>query len=366
MEPILQRRQGEDLLSLAIRRNYNPSIETALLGGNKVLDMIIVGAGPAGLATAIAAKKAGLDYRVIEKGVLVNSIMNFPRNMVFFTTPDLLEIGGLPFTTPFEKPTRAEALRYYRRVCDTFQLQIQFNEEVLSIVKPAADGSGEDGLKIATRSAEGVQRSHVARTVVLATGYYDHPNYLGIPGEDLPHVSHYYSEPHPFYRKNVLIVGGKNSAAEAALDLYRAGAHVTLIHRRARLGGSIKYWVKPDIENRIREGSIAARFNTRVVEIGANLVVTEYREEREGIPADAVFLLTGYHPDKELLEKSGVVVDEETMEPDHDPETLETNIPGIYLAGSIVAGKEANRIFIENGRFHGEVIVRAIRSKLAR
>jgi thioredoxin reductase (NADPH) len=318
------------------------------------------------LATAIAAQKAGLDYRVIEKGALVNSIMNFPRNMVFFTTPDLLEIGGLPFTTPFDKPTRAEALRYYRRVCDTYQLLIQFNEKVLSVEKTSPGGSGASQFKIETSLADGQVQFHEAPCVVLATGYYDHPNYLGIPGEDLPHVAHYYSEPHPYYRKTVLVVGGKNSAAEAALDLHRAGAHVTLIHQRARLGGSIKYWVKPDIENRIQEGSIAARFNTQVVEIRAATAIIECHGEREEIDSDAVFLLTGYHPDADLLSQCGVVVDGSTLEPEHDPETLETNVPGLYLAGSIVAGKEANRIFIENGRFHGEAIVNAIRERLGR
>jgi len=331
-----------------------------------LVDVAIVGAGPSGLATAIAAGKSGLEYKVIEKGVLVNSIMHFPRNMVFFTTPDLLEIGGLPFTTPFDKPTRAEALRYYRRVCDTYQLFIQFDERVLSVERSAPEGSEESRFKIETRGSDGQARIHEARCVVLATGYYDHPNFLGIPGEDMPHVSHYYSEPHPYYRQSVLVVGGKNSAAEAALDLYRAGAQVTLIHRRARLGGSIKYWVKPDIENRIREGSIGARFNTRVLEIRANVAVTECRGEREEIRTDAVFLLTGYHPDSDLLRRAGVVVDGKTVKPEHDPETLETNVPGIYLAGSIVAGKEANRIFIENGRLHGEAIINAIRERLGR
>ena len=240
-----------------------------------VRDVLIVGAGPSGLATAIAAKQQGLDYVVVEKGVLVNSIFNFPTYMVFFTTPELLEIGGLPLVTPYDKPTRLESLRYYRRVVDTFQLQIAFHEEVLAIER-------EDGVfAVTTRTAgvptagSAVQRVRHARAVVLAIGYYDLPNYLGVPGEDLPHVSHYYTDAHPYYRQRVVVVGGKNSAAEAALELFRGGANVTLVHRHATLGDSIKYWVRPDIENRIKEGSIAARFETRVVEIRPTAVVVE-------------------------------------------------------------------------------------------
>jgi len=215
-----------------------------------VRDLIIVGAGPAGLSAAIAARARNLEYQVLEKGALVNSIFHFPPQMVFFTTPELLEIGGLPFVTPFDKPTRAEALRYYRRVVDTYGLQIAFDEAVLAVERE--EGPSEGAIfAVETRSGRGVGRVRHARYVAMAIGYYDHPNRLGVPGEDLPHVAHYYSEPHPFYRKRVLIVGGKNSAAEAALDLFRAGAHVTLVHRRPALGDSIKYWVKPDIENRI-------------------------------------------------------------------------------------------------------------------
>ena len=226
-----------------------------------IRDLLIVGAGPSGLATAIAARQAGLDYVVVEKGLLVNSIFNFPTHMVFFTTPELLEIGGLPLITPYDKPTRLEALRYYRRVVDTFGLQIAFQEEVAAIER-------EDGVfAVVTRGRRGTQRVRHARVVVLATGYYDLPNHLGVPGEDLPHVKHYYSDAHPFYRQRVVVVGGRNSAAEAALEIFRGGGHVTLVHRRAALGDSIKYWVRPDIENRIKEGSIAARFDATVVRV---------------------------------------------------------------------------------------------------
>ena len=320
-------------------------------------DLIIVGAGPSGLATAIAAEAAGLDYEVIEKGALVNSIFHFPRNMVFFTTPELLEIGGLPFVTPYEKPTQWEALRYYRRVADTFKLEITLGEEFLRL-----DRTADAGFGVVSRGARG-EAVREARNVVLATGYYDHPNRLDVPGEDLPHVFHYYDEPHPYYRKRVVVVGGKNSAAIAALELHRAGASVTLVHRHAALAPSIKYWIKPDIENRIQEGSIAARFETRVVDIRAASVIAEGPAGREEIGGDAVFLMTGYTPDVEPLRRVGVAVDPATLRPDHDPATLETNVRGIFIAGALASGRETSRIFIENGRFHGEAIVNRIRSR---
>src|SRR6184192_3466318 len=226
-----------------------------------VRDVLIIGAGPSGLSAAIAAKQRGLDYQVIEQGILVNSIFHFPPQMVFFTTPELLEIGGLPFVSPYEKPTRAEALNYYRKVVDTFDLRIAFEERVVSVTREPEDGRGAV-FAVETQSAHGGRRARLARHVVLAIGYYDHPNLIGVPGEDLPHVHHYYSEPHPYYRRRVVIVGGGNSAAESALELFRAGAHVTIVHRWPELKSTIKYWVKPDIENRIKEGSVAAYFNT--------------------------------------------------------------------------------------------------------
>jgi thioredoxin reductase (NADPH) len=318
-----------------------------------VRDLIIVGAGPSGLATAISATQAGLDHEIVEKGVLVNSIFHFPRNMVFFTTPELLEIGGLPFVTPYEKPTQWEALRYYRRVTDTFGLRIALGETVLSIARRNA------AFAVTTRTAKGDVRRE-ARWVVVATGYYDHPNRLGVPGEDLPHVFHYYDEPHPYYRKRVVVVGGKNSAAIAALELHRAGAAVTLVHRRTELGRSIKYWIKPDIDNRIQEGVISARFGAQVVEIRPESVVLESAVGRETLPADAVFLMIGYTPDVGLLREAGVTIDEATLQPAHDKVTFETNVPGLFVAGALASGRETSRIFIENGRFHGEAIVKAI------
>jgi thioredoxin reductase (NADPH) len=329
-------------------------------------DVLIIGAGPSGLATAIAAKQNGLDYVIVEKGALVNSILNFPPYMVFFTTPELLEIGKLPLVTPYDKPTRLEALRYYRRVADTYDLQISFHEKVIDIERVPAEASGEGGFVVTTRDDRGVQRVREARSVVMAIGYYDLPNYLGIPGEDLPHVSHYYTEAHPHYRRRVVVVGGKNSAAEAALELFRAGAQVTLVHRHAVLGDSIKYWVKPDIENRIKEGSIPARFGACVVEITPTTIVIEQAGAREEIPAEAVFLLTGYHPDADLMRRAGVECHPDTLAPTIDPVTFETNVPNLFLAGGAVAGKATGNIFIENGRFHGEKIIKVLAERLCR
>lgn len=314
-------------------------------------DVLIVGAGPAGLAAAIAATQAGLTYQVIEKGALVNSLLHYPTEMVFFTTPELMEIGGLPFTSPHDKPSRMEALRYYRRAADTYSLDIAFDETVTGI------GPGGDGFVISTQADRRPGRTLTGRAVVMATGAYDIANLIGVPGEDLPHVSHYFTSPHPFYRKRVVIVGGKNSAAEAALELYRAGAKVTIVHRRPALGDSIKYWVKPDIENRIKEGAVAARLATNLVRITPTTVVVEKDGVTDEIPADAVFLLTGYISDNRLLRAAGVEIDPDTCGPRHDPETFETNVKGLYVIGAMVAGKASGRIFIENGRFHGQVAI---------
>lgn len=351
-------------------------------------DVLIVGAGPSGLATAIALQKLGIDYLVLEKGSLVDAIQRFPTNMVFFTTPELMEIGGVPLTTPHDKPMRLEALQYYRKVTDAFQLNVSLHEEVIEIAReeelagepsvggPAApsepgNARAERLFVLESRSRLGVRRARHARAVVLAMGYYGEPNMLGVPGEDLPHVSHYYREAHTHYRQRVVIVGGKNSSCEAALELYRAGAQVTIVHRGSTLGDSVKYWVKPDIENRIREGSIAARFNSRVVEIRPTEVVLEtvkerslWRrgevDERHAIPADAVLLLTGYHADPDFLRKAGVTVSADTLMPHHDQTTFETNVPNLFIAGGQQAGRRTGTVFIENGRFHGERIAKVI------
>jgi thioredoxin reductase (NADPH) len=321
-------------------------------------DVLIIGAGPAGLAAAIAATKAALSYQVIEKGALVNSLLHYPTEMVFFTTPELMEIGGLPFVSPHDKPSRMEALRYYRRATDAYKLDVAFDETVTAVVRSGG------GFVVETESSRRPNRRIDCRTVVLATGAYDFPNRIDLPGEDLPHVSHYFTSPHPFFRKPVVIVGGKNSAAEAALELYRAGARVTVVHRRPALGESIKYWVKPDIENRIKEGSIAARFSTNVVRITPSAVVVESAGAVEEIPADGVFLLTGYVSDNRLLRAAGVEIDPDTCGPRHDPATYETNVPGLYVIGAMVAGKASGRIFIENGRLHGELVIAEIAAAL--
>jgi thioredoxin reductase (NADPH) len=325
-----------------------------------IRDVLIVGAGPAGLATAIAATKSGLTYQVIEKGALVNSLLHYPTEMVFFTTPELMELGGMPFVSPYDKPTRLEALRYYRRITDAFDLDVLFDETVVAIIRETGVPDDEGTFLVDTRSTRGVRRSLRGRAAVIATGAYDVANLIGVPGEDLPHVSHYYTQPHPFYRKNVVVVGGKNSAAEAALELFRAGARVTMVHRQPALGESIKYWVKPDIENRIKEGSIAACFETRVVEIRPTSVLVERAGEQSEFDADAVFLLTGYSSDTTLLRAAGVDLDPETCGPVFDPQTFETNVPDLYVAGAVVAGIQSGRIFIENGRFHGQQVIDAI------
>lgn len=324
-----------------------------------VHDVLIVGGGPSGLAAAIACHRRSLEYEVLEKGVLVNSIYHFPAHMVFFTTPELLEIGGLPFVSPFEKPTRLESLRYYRRVVDVFNLRVTTGEKV-ERVRPVDEGV----LEVSSTGERGDERVRRARAVILAVGYYEQPNRLNVPGEDLPHVSHYYDQPHPYYRKRVVVVGGANSAAEAALELFRGGAKVTLVHRNEAMSETIKYWVLPDIQNRIKEGSIDGRFGARVREITPDVVRIDRGGETEDLPADAVFLLTGYHTDREFLRRCGVAIDAESCVPAHDPETLETNVRNIFLAGGVLAGVHTAPIFIENGRFHGEKVVATIASRL--
>src|ERR1700676_734110 len=254
-------------------------------------DVICIGAGPTGLACAIEAKRRGLPPLVIDKGVLFNSLYPYPVNSVFFTTPELLEIGDLPFVSAAEKPTRTEALKYYRKCAEHYELELRLGESVTRV-------DGSDGkFRVHTRGENGGSGEYTARKLIIATGYYDLPNRLGVPGEDLPHVSHYYTEPHPFWRQEVVVIGGKNSASEAALDLYRSGAHVTLVHRRAELGSTIKYWVRPDIENRIKAGQVRALFETEVERIERGHVWLSSHGTEKTLPADQIFALTGYHPD---------------------------------------------------------------------
>jgi thioredoxin reductase (NADPH) len=320
-------------------------------------DLISIGAGPTGLACAIEAKRAGMRPLVIDKGCLCNSIFHFPANMIFFTTAERLEIGDLPLTSAENKPTRAEALKYYRRTAGHYGLELRLYETVEAI-------AGHDGaFEVRSRDANGHQHAYKTRKIVLATGYFDRVNLMNVAGEDLPHVSHYFTDPHPYWQQDVVVIGAKNSAAEAALELYRAGARVTLIHRGATLGTTLKFWVKPDIENRIRAGEIRALFNTTVEQIEPTQIRVRNGAGEQIIPAAQVFALTGYHPDFDFLEKMGVALDAESRKPIYDPVTLESNVPGIYVAGVILGGKYTGEIFIENGRFHGKQIINALTGK---
>jgi thioredoxin reductase (NADPH) len=324
---------------------------------DRILDLAVIGAGPCGLAVGVAARQAEMTAAIFDRGNVTNGLLGYPIGMTFFSTPENLEIGGLPFICAAAKPTREEALKYYRRIAQHFDLDIRAYEEVVGV-------TGERGaFSLTTRRRSGAGAAHRARCVVVATGYFDTPNLLDVPGEDLPNVTHYFREPHPYFDQRCIVVGGGNSAAEAALDLFRAGAHVMLVHFLAELDPGIKPWVRPDIENRIRDGSIAARFETRLSEIGPDYV--RLRSEKNGaeerLANDWVFAMTGYTPDTSFLRRLGVAVDKATAVPRHDPSSLETNVPGIYIAGVIAAGKDANRLFIENGRFHGEKIVASLR-----
>lgn len=328
----------------------------------KIFDAIVIGAGPTGLACAIELHRAGLDYLVIEKGAIVNSLFNYPSHMTFFTTPELIEIGDLPMVSSREKPTRAEALKYYRRVVQTYGLRVNQYERVVKI-------SGSDGeFVIDTVSKDDSQHRYLARKLVIATGYFDNPNYLGIPGEDLLKVSHYYNDPHPYFDQDVVVIGAANSACIAALELYRSGARTTIVHRGPDVGKGVKYWIRPDILNRIKNGEVTAHFNSVITDIRPTGVTI--RELLTGecfdLRNDFVFALTGYHTDYDFLRSFGIDVQGETHIPAHDPDTLESNVPGIYLAGVVIAGDENSNVFIENGRFHGKQIIIALKRALER
>lgn len=329
------------------------------MNDREIFDVLIIGGGPTGLACAIEASRAGLTHLVIEKGCLVNSLYHYPSQMVFFTTPELLEIGDLPFVCEREKPNRIEALKYYRRVAETYSLRINQYEKAMRIA-----GTDGDFTVAAEAVPTGERRSYRARKIIIAMGYYDLPNMTGIPGEDLPKVSHYFRDGHPYYQRQVAIIGGANSAALAALDLYRHGAHVTIVHRGSEMRRTIKYWILPDIENRIQHGEIRALFRhevTRIEPASIRVRNLESGEETE-LPNDFVFALTGYHADNDFLRAAGIAIDPETMKPAVDPETYESNVKGIHLAGVVMAGKETGKIFIENGRFHGKQIIKSIRA----
>jgi thioredoxin reductase (NADPH) len=317
-------------------------------------DAIVIGAGPTGLACGIELKKRGVNAVLIEKGCIVNSIYHYPTNMVFFTTPELLEIGDIPMTSLNEKPNRTEALKYYRRVTDHYKLNVHQYETVLSV-------NGEDGAFV-VRTCDRLENDlcYRAKKIVVATGYYDVPRTLTCPGADLPKVRHYYKEPHPFYDHDVAIIGAKNSAAIAALELWWTGARVTLIHRGPGIHNNVKYWIKPNIENRIKNGEIPSYFNSEVTEIRPDSISVATPKGQVELKNDFVLAMIGYVPDLPFLASMGITLQAETQRPLTDSETLESERKGIYLAGVIVAGMHTNEIFIENGRFHGKKIADAI------
>lgn len=310
-------------------------------------DILIIGGGPIGLACGIEAKKAGLSYLILEKGCLVNSLYNYPSNMTFFSTADKLEIGNVPFMSLSVKPNRNEALEYYRRVSNQFKLNIHLFEKVESV----EDFDGKYLLRTS-------KSSYQTKNIIIATGFYDLPNLMNIPGEELPKVKHYYKDPHYYAGQKVLVVGANNSAVDAALETYRKGAEVTMVVRESQIGERVKYWVRPDIINRIKEGSIKAYFNSSLEEIRENEVIIKSPDGKLAIPNDFVLAMTGYQPDFSFLRSIGIrISDDEQQVPEHNPETMESNKKGIYLAGVVCGGMNTHLWFIENSRIHAEKIV---------
>jgi len=313
-------------------------------------DAIIVGSGPVGLACAVSAKRRGLDPLVLDQGSVCDSIVRYPIGMTFFTTPERMEIGGHPLTCAGQKPTREEGLKYYRGVVRTEGLRVRTYARVASAVRD------EDGIECRLETRLGPESIRCSR-LVLATGYYDHPNPVGVEGEDLPHVSHYFDEAHRSFGQRVVIIGGKNSAVEAALELYRAGGRVTLVNRHAEFRPTVKYWLVPDVQNRIAAGEIEARFGAEVLRITpAAVTIRNADGQSEDLPCDRVYALTGFHPDFDLFRRVGIELDPDSCVPAIDMATLETNVPGVYMAGSITHGHKTSEVFIENGRFDGEKI----------
>jgi thioredoxin reductase (NADPH) len=321
-------------------------------------DVVVVGAGPTGLACGIELQQRGLRTVLIEKGCVVNSLYHYPTNMTFFTTPELLEIGNIPMTSLNDKPNRTEALKYYRKVAEHFQLDVRQYQRVDRVA------GGDGAFQLFTTDRLGSSHLYHARKIVLATGYYDVPNMLDVPGEELGKVRHYYREAHPYYNHDVAVIGAKNSAAIAALELWWAGARVTLIHRGPGISDSVKYWIKPNIENRIQNGEIRAYFHSRVVEIQPDSIRLATPDGEVSLKNDFVFALIGYRPDLAFLNATGIAIEPDSLRPRTNPETLESECAGVYLAGVIVAGMHTNEIFIENGRLHGRLIAEAIASKL--
>ncbi|WP_417557212.1 YpdA family putative bacillithiol disulfide reductase [Mesoflavibacter zeaxanthinifaciens] len=317
------------------------------------LDIIIIGAGPIGIACALECKKRNWNYLVIEKGALTNSLFNYPLNMTFFSTSEKLEIDNIPFISNNPKPTRNEALEYYRRVVTSNQLNIKLYEEVSTIKKI------NDDFKIETS-----KNQYKAKKVIIATGFYDIPNLLNVPGEDLPKVFHYYKEAHPFTLQNIAVVGASNSSVDAALEIYRKGGNVTMIVRGESIGERVKYWVRPDILNRIEEGSIKAYFNSEITKIEEHQIIIKTPEGNKKLPNDYVIALTGYQPNFKFLDQAGIKFSEDKKHiPNYNPDTMESNVEGLYLAGVICGGMETHKWFIENSRIHAKLIAEDIASK---
>lgn len=319
---------------------------------------IIIGAGPCGLSAAIELQRIGLSPLIIEKNCIVHSIYSYPTHLQFFSTPELLEIGGLPFATPNEKPYRHEALVYYRKAAEHYNLRIRTYEEVVSLRK------SEEGFELETKHRSGKESRYQARYVVIATGYFDHPNMLGIPGEDLSKTTHYFREAHPYAGSKVTIIGGNNSAVDAALELLRVGAEVTVVYRGAELSPSIKPWVRPIFESMIQKGLIRMLFESTVTRIEEDAVwVTAADGQETAIANDFVLALTGFRPDRKMLIETGVELADDREKPLFNPDTMETNVPGLYVAGVITSGRNANEIFIESGRMHGKTIAAHIMAR---
>lgn len=325
-------------------------------GAPVAVPVAVIGAGPCGLAAAISLERAGFPAVVFDRECVASSITHYPPYATFFSTAPKLSLGGLPFVLADPKPTRRDALAYYRTVVSHFGLDVRQYEGVERIEGAAG------AFRVHTRTRGGEWRVTAARAVIVATGYWGSPNRLGVPGESLPHVSHVFSEGHYAFQQRAVVVGGGNSAAEAALELWRAGAHVTLVHFGPTFDKKIKPWIRPDLENRMAEGSVAVRWNARVARIEPDHVVLRLDDDlTERVPAEHVFLLTGFAPNTDLLRRAGVAIDPATGVPSHDAATLETNVPGVFIAGVVVAGYDANKVFIENGRYHGERIVARLR-----
>jgi len=316
-------------------------------------ELVVIGAGPCGLATAIAARQAGISCVVLDRRTIVSTIERYPLQMTFFSTPERIEIGGIPFIASHEKPTRADGLIYYRRVAEHFDLDVRPGEDVVEVARDA------DGAFVVDVARAHDARRYRAANVVFATGYYDNPNFLDVPGEDLPHVMHYFLEGHPYWHRRVIVIGAGNSSVDAALECWRAGATVTLVHFGEGFDRTVKAWVLPDITNRVKQGSIAVRWRSRVRAITPTdvEVASDATGVVERLPADAVLAMTGYHADTTLLRRLGVPVDDVTGVPAHDERTMGTPVEGVYLAGVIASGNDANRLFIENARGHGDLIV---------